>query len=52
MRKVSRRNCYKVYNVKTRKVHSKCTSKIKAKRQMQLLRAIQHNPNFIPHLIV
>ena len=49
MRKVSRRNCYKVYNATTRKAHSKCTSKLKAKRQMRLLRAIQHNPDFIPY---
>ena len=46
MRKVSNKNCYKVYNVKTRKVYAKCTSKLKAKKQMQLLRAIQYG--FVP----
>jgi len=46
MRKVSNKNCYKVYNVKTRKVYAKCTSKSKAKKQMQLLRAIQYG--FVP----
>ena len=46
-RKVHKRNCYRVYNNKTKKTFSKCTSKIKAKKQLRILRAIQYNKNFI-----
>lgn len=46
-RKVPRRNCYRVYNQKTKKIFAKCTSKIKAKKQLNLLRAIENNKNFI-----
>ena len=45
-RKVPRRNCYRVYNRKTRKVFAKCTSKIKAKKQIRLLHALQYNKSF------
>ena len=46
IRKVPRRHCFKVYNKKTRRVFSKCTSKSKAKRQMNLLRALENNKTF------
>ena len=47
-RKVARRNCYRVYNTQTKKIFAKCTSKTKAKKQMQLLHAIQYNKGFVP----
>jgi hypothetical protein len=47
LRKVNRRNCYKVFNVKSKRVHAKCTSKAKAKKQLQLLRAITYNKKFV-----
>ncbi len=46
-RKVPRRKCYRVYNQKTKKTFAKCTSKIKAKKQLRLLRAIQYNEKFV-----
>ncbi len=48
IRKVSRKDCYRMYNSKTKRVHAKCTSKEKAKRQMRLLNAIKYNKNFKP----
>ena len=45
-RKVPNRRCYKVYNTRTKRVFAKCTSKAKAKRQMNLLRAIENNKTF------
>ncbi len=45
-RKVPRRNCYRVYNNKTKKTFAKCTSKVKATKQLRLLRAIQYNKYF------
>lgn len=45
-RKVRNRNCYKVSNRNTKRVFAKCTSKINAKRQMRLLRAIKNNKTF------
>ena len=45
-RKVRGKNCYRVFNMKTRKVFSKCTNKEKAKRQLRLLRALQYNKSF------
>ncbi len=47
IRKVPKRNCYRVKNKKTRRVLSKCTSKSKAKKQVRLMYAIDNNPNFI-----
>jgi len=47
-RKVRGKNCYRVYNRKTRRVFAKCSSKEKAKQQMRLLRAIQYNKSFRP----
>jgi len=47
MRKVPKKNCYKVYNSKTKRVFAKCTTKTNAKKQMRLLRAIENNKNFV-----
>lgn len=48
IRKVYKKPCYKVYNKKTKRVSSKCTSKRRAKKQVRLLRAIEYNKNFVP----
>lgn len=45
-RKVPNRRCFKVYNRKTKRVFAKCTSKSKARRQINLLRALQNNKTF------
>ena len=47
MRKVTGKNCYKVFNKKTKRVFSKCTTRKNAKKQMTLLRAIENNPKFV-----
>ena len=49
VRKVSRKNCYSVKKSKgkKRRTLSKCTSLKKAKAQIRLLNAIDHNPNFV-----
>lgn len=49
-RKVRGKNCYKVYNLKSKKVFSKCTSRENANRQITLLKAIHYNPNFVPRV--
>ena len=49
MRKVNKKNCYRVSNKKTKKVFAKCSSKKNATRQIRLLRAIENNKNFIPN---
>ena len=46
-RKVRGKQCYKVFNTKTKRVFSTCTSKEKAQKQLKLLRAIQNNKNFV-----
>jgi hypothetical protein len=48
-RKVKGKNCYKVFNKKTKRVFSKCSSIKKATKQLRLLRAIQNNKKFIPY---
>lgn len=52
IRKVPNKNCYRVTKKKTKKsskrVLSKCTTMKKAKKQIALLNAIEHNPNFVP----
>ncbi len=50
IRKVSRKNCYSVKKSKgkKRRTLSKCTTLKKAKAQIRLLNAIDHNPNFVP----
>ena len=49
MRKVSRRNCYRVTNKnrKSRRVFSKCSTRKNAIKQLRLLRAIQYNKSFV-----
>ena len=41
-----KKNCYTVKNKKTKRVHSYCTTLVKAKKQVRLLNAIDHG--FIP----
>lgn len=41
------RKCYSVYNIKSRKVFSKCTTMKKAKSQVRLLNAIHYNKKFV-----
>jgi len=50
LRKVKNRRCYSVKNLKKNITFSKCTSKLKAKKQIRLLRAIQYNKSFKPNL--
>ena len=47
-RKVSKKNCYRVYNAKTKRVFARCASKKNAAKQLRLLRALQYNKNFVP----
>lgn len=44
-----KKNCFSVYNKKTKKVFSKCTTKKKAIKQSRLLRAIMFNKDFVPN---
>jgi hypothetical protein len=46
VRKMPKRNCYKVFNKNTKKVFAKCTSMKNSQKQLRLLRAIQNNPKF------
>ena len=46
IRKVPNKRCYRVTNKQTKKVLAKCTTMEKAKKQIRLLNAIDHNPNF------
>ena len=48
IRKIPKKNCYKVMNTKTKRVFSKCTTKENAKKQLRLLNAIEYNKNFVP----
>lgn len=48
IRKVTKKDCYKVMNRKTKRVFAKCTTKEKAKKQLRLLNAIEYNKNFVP----
>jgi hypothetical protein len=45
-RKVRGKNCYRVYNPKSKKTFAKCSSKTNAVKQMRLLRAIQNSKTF------
>lgn len=47
LRKMPKRPCYRVYNKRTKKVFSKCSSLENAKKQMRLLNAIKYG-NFTP----
>jgi hypothetical protein len=42
MKKLRKKKCYAVYNKKTKRKLSKCTSKYKAARQIRLLNAIRY----------
>ena len=42
----TKKGCVQVYNRKTRKIYSKCTTKNKAEKQLRLLRALESNPKF------
>lgn len=46
IRKVTKKNCYSVYNPKTRKKYAKCTTKQKAQKQIRFLNAYKYNPKF------
>jgi len=46
VRKMPKRNCYKVFNKNTKKVFAKCTSRVKSQKQLRLLRGIKYNPIF------
>jgi hypothetical protein len=48
IRKVQNKPCFKVYNKKTKRVYSKCSSKKNAQSQLRLLRAIEYNKDFVP----
>ena len=48
MRKVPKKNCYRISNPKTKKVFARCATKENAKSQLRLLRALQYNKNFVP----
>ena len=48
-KKVRGKDCYKVYNKKTKRVYSRCATKDNAKKQIRLLRAIEYNKNFVPN---
>lgn len=45
-RKVRGKNCYRVYNSKSKKTFSACTSAANATKQIRLLRALQNNKTF------
>jgi len=47
-RKVPKKNCYRVYNAKTKRVFARCASKKNAAKQLRLLRALQYNKKFVP----
>jgi hypothetical protein len=50
IRKLTRKpNCFKVFNKKTKKIFSKCSTNENAKKQLKLLRAIRYNKKFVPY---
>ena len=44
-----RKNCYQVINRKSKRVFSKCTTELQAKKQIRLLRAIAYGKGFVPN---
>lgn len=46
IRKLPNKNCFRVMNTTSKKIHSKCTTRKNAEKQIRLLRAIEYNPNF------
>lgn len=49
IRKSRNKNCYSVFNKKTKYKFSKCSTLSNAKKQLRLLRALQFNKNFVPY---
>lgn len=47
IRKIRNRPCVKVFNIKTKRVFSKSTTRENAKKQLRLLNAVHYNKNFI-----
>ncbi len=47
IRKVRNKNCYSIFNKKTKRKFSKCSTLENAKKQLRLLRAIQYNKKFV-----
>ena len=47
LRKMPKKDCFRVYNRRTKKVYAKCSSLTNAKRQIRLLNAIEYG-NFRP----
>lgn len=45
IRKKNKKNCFTVYNKKTKRVFSKCTSKKKAEKQIRVLNYIHDTKN-------
>ena len=45
IRKVRNKECYEVINANTRHIHSKCTTREKAKFQLRLLYGIKNGMN-------
>ena len=45
-RKVRGKNCYRVYNSKSKKTFATCTSAENAAKQIRLLRGLQNNKTF------
>ena len=41
------KSCFRVFNRKTKRVFSKCSTKNNANKQLKLLRAIHYNKNFV-----
>ena len=48
LRKVRNKHCYRVSNKVSKHVFSKCTTLKKARKQLRLLHAIDHNKSFHP----
>jgi hypothetical protein len=49
IRKLRGKPCVKVFNRKTKRQFSKCTTMEKAKKQLRLLNAIHYNKKFVPY---
>lgn len=47
IRKVPNKNCYRIRNTETGRIHSKCSTLENAKAQLRLLRGIEYG-NFKP----
>ena len=41
VRKMPNQNCYRVYNSKSKVIHSKCSTLANAKKQQRLLNAVE-----------